>query len=232
MPSDPHLEPKPLPSRSRSLVRVFAIVVLCVTAALLLSVDWVYEGMERLLMEAEPMIASHPVVGAVVFVLLSALSAILAFFSSALLVPAAVFAWGKVLTVCLLWLGWMLGGLFAFAVGRGLRSQKGSESKLPGRLEAYLPGVTQDISFPMILLFQLALPSEIPGYLCGFLGVPLRRYFMAMSLAELPYAVGVVLLGETVVNRQIGWLVTLGVVGAILGFVLIRLLHRRLDPPK
>lgn len=225
-------KPKPLPSRTRSLVRVFAIVVLCVTAALLLSVDWVYEGMERLLMEAEPMIASHPVAGAVVFVLLSALSAILAFFSSALLVPAAVFAWGKVLTVCFLWLGWMLGGLFAFAVGRGLRGHKAGESRLPGRLETYLPGVTRDISFSMILLLQLALPSEIPGYLCGFLGVPLRRYFVAMALAELPYAVGAVLLGETVVNRQIGWLVALGVIGAILGFVLIRALHRRLDPPK
>lgn len=224
--------PKPLPSRTRSLVRVFAIVVLCVTAAMLLSVDWVFDGMERLLMEAEPIIASHPVIGAVVFVLLSALSAILAFFSSALLVPAAVFAWGNVLTVCFLWLGWMLGGLFAFAVGRGLRSHKGGESRLPGRLEAYLPGVTQDISFPMILLFQLALPSEIPGYLCGFLGVPLRRYFGAMALAELPYAVGAVLLGETVVNRQIGWLVALGVVGAVLGFLLIRALHRRLDQPK
>lgn len=226
------LPPKPLPSRTRSLVRVLAIVVLCVTAAMLLSVDWVYEGMERLLMAAEPVIASHPVVGAVVFVVLSALSAILAFFSSALLVPAAVFAWGNVLTVCFLWLGWMLGGLFAFAIGRGLRSHKGNESRLPGRLEAYLPGVTKDISFPMILLFQLALPSEIPGYLCGFLGVPLRRYFVAMSLAELPYAVGSVLLGETVVNREIGWLLALGVVGAFLGFILIRALHRRLDQRK
>lgn len=224
--------PKPLPSRTRSLVRVLAIVVLCVTAALLLSVDWVYEGMERLLMEAEPVIASHPVAGAAVFVVLSALSAILAFFSSALLVPAAVFAWGNVLTVCLLWLGWMLGGLFAFAVGRGLRGHEGGESRLPGRLEAYLPGVTRDIGFPTILLFQLALPSEIPGYLCGFLGVPLRRYFFAMALAELPYAVGSVLLGETVVNRDIGWLVALGVVGAVLGFILIRALHRRLDRPE
>jgi hypothetical protein len=46
------------------------------------------------------------VLGAVVFVLLSAVSAMLAFFSSALLVPAAVFAWGNTLAVGLLWLGY------------------------------------------------------------------------------------------------------------------------------
>ena len=103
---------KPPHLHTRSLVRALAIVLICVSAALFLSIDSVYEVLHRALAEAEPMIAAHPVLGAVVFVLLSAVSAMLAFFSSALLVPAAVFAWGNTLAVGLLWLGWLLGGMF------------------------------------------------------------------------------------------------------------------------
>ena len=45
------------------------------------------------------------------FVLLAAISAVLAFFSSALLLPVAVFTWGSKVTFVLLWLGWLLGGI-------------------------------------------------------------------------------------------------------------------------
>lgn len=213
----------------RSLVRVVVIVVACVSAALLLSVDWVYEGLQRLLADAEPLISAHPLLGILVFVLLSAVSAMLAFFSSALLVPAAVYSWGNTLTVGLLWLGWLLGGMFTYSLGRGLRRPPGEQDGPPSRFAAYLPKVAAEIKFPLVLLWQLALPSEIPGYLCGYLRVPFRVYVSALAVAELPYAIGAVLLGESVVNRKLGWLVALGVVGATIGFFLVRMLHRRLE---
>jgi hypothetical protein len=43
-------------------------------------------------------IAAHPVGGAIVFIGLAALSAMLGFVSSAVLVPAAVYAWGAAWT--------------------------------------------------------------------------------------------------------------------------------------
>ncbi|WP_233613457.1 MULTISPECIES: hypothetical protein [Corallococcus] len=52
------------------------------------------------------------------FVLLSSLSAMLAFFSSALLLPVALQAWGKAVCALLLWLGWMLGGACAYGIAR------------------------------------------------------------------------------------------------------------------
>jgi len=216
-------------SRASSLVRVFVILLICVSVALMLSVDWAYEALQRLLSDAEPLISAHPWLGAVVFVALSAVSAILAFFSSALLVPAAVFTWGKAVTVGLLWLGWLLGGLVMFAVGRSLRRNPELESGPPSRFAAYLPKLSEEVGFSLVLLWQLALPSEIPGYLCGYLGVPFRTYVLALALAELPYAIGAVLLGESVVNREPGWLVALGVVFATLGYFLLRMLHRRID---
>ena len=53
----------------------------------------------------------------------------------------------------------------------------------------------------------------------------------ALALAELPYAVGAVLLGDGVVNRHVGWMVALGLGAAALSLSAVRLLQRRLDPP-
>ena len=214
-------------SRRKALLRALAVVLACAAAAALLSVDAVYAALQRLLLAAEPLIAAHPLVGAVAFVALAALSAVLAFFSSALLVPAAVFTWGQWLTGALLWLGWWLGGLFAYTVGRSLRRSTAAHEGAPGRFAAYLPASTQTLGFPLVLLWQLVLPSEIPGYVCGWLRVPRRTYLAAVAVAELPYAVGAVLVGETVVQRHTGWLLALGVLAAVLVYALVRMLQAR-----
>ena len=53
-----------------------------------------------------------------------------------------------------------------------------------------------------VLLFQLAVPSEIPGYLLGTLGYRFSRYLVVVSVGEVPYALGTVLLGESFVSRE------------------------------
>ncbi|MFO1393035.1 MAG: VTT domain-containing protein [Steroidobacteraceae bacterium] len=199
------------------------------SAALLVSVDAVYGALQRVLSAAEPLIAGHPYLGAVVFVGLAAVSAILAFFSSALLLPAAVYAWGNTVTLGLLWLGWLLGGMCTYALGRGLRRPQGKAPRTSTQLDFYLQRVRGEVTFALVLLLHLAVPSEIPGYLCGYLGVRRRIYVSALALAELPFAVGAVMLGDGVVNRQIGWLVGFGLTGAALSLCALWVLHRRLD---
>ena len=211
--------------------RALSIALICMVAALLLSADAVYASLQRALAAAEPLIAGHPYLGPVVFVGLAAASAVLAFFSSALLLPPAVYAWGVPTSVGLLWLGWLLGGMGTYALGRGLRGQQGRTSRAPSRFDFYLHRLPHDLKFALVLMLCLALPSEIPGYLCGYVGVRFRTYFAALALAELPYAVGAVLLGDGVVNRHIGWLVALGLGAAALSLCAVHLLHRRLDPP-
>jgi uncharacterized membrane protein YdjX (TVP38/TMEM64 family) len=220
MPMKPHV---------RSWARPAVVVLVCASAALLLSVDEVYGSLQRALTAAEPLIAGHPYLGPVVFLLLAALSAVLAFFSSAVLLPAAVFTWGSTVTLGLLWLGWLFGGICTYALGRGLHRPRGKAPGTPSQFDFYLRRIPGEVTFVMVLLLYLALPSEIPGYLCGYLGVRLRTYVAALALAELPYAVGAVLLGDGVVNRQIGWLVTVGLIGAGLGLYALRVLHRQLD---
>lgn len=215
--------------RIRSWVRALVFVLICVSAALLLSVDAVYEGLHRTLAAAEPLIAGHPYLGPVVFVLFAAASAVLAFFSSALLLPAAVYAWGSTVTFGLLWLGWLLGGICTYWLGRGLRGSQRAESEISRQFDFYIQRVRGETTFALVLLLCLALPSELPGYICGYLRVRFRTYFAALALAELPYAVGAVLLGAGVVNRHIGVLVAFGLIGAALSLVALRTLHRRLD---
>jgi uncharacterized membrane protein YdjX (TVP38/TMEM64 family) len=204
-------------------------VLICTSVALLLSVDAVYGGLQQLLSVAEPLIAGHPYLGAVVFVVLAAVSAILAFFSSALLLPAAVYAWGNTVTFGLLWLGWLLGGMCTYALGRGLRRPDGTAPRTSRQLDFYVQRVRGDVTFTLVLLLNLAMPSEIPGYLCGYLGVRRRTYFAALAVAELPFAIGAVMLGDGVVNRHIGWLVAFGLAGAAFSLCALWALHRQLD---
>src|SRR5215204_6004767 len=61
---------------------------------------------------------AHPVLGAAVFFLFAAISAMLAFTSSVVLVPAANLVWGKLITFLLLWGGWVAGAVVAFEIGK------------------------------------------------------------------------------------------------------------------
>ncbi len=113
-----------------------------------------------------------------------------------------------------------------------MRRPRRTLSKAPSQIDFYLQRVPGEVTFALVLLLCLALPSEIPGYLCGYLGVRLRTYVAALALAELPYAFGAVLLGDGVVNRQVGGLLAFGLIGAALSAYALWLLHKRLEQPR
>ncbi len=212
-------------------IRRRALAVLCVFAvgAGLLAFQGIHGWISTALQAAAPWIASHPALGPAAFVALSALSAVFAFFSSAVIVPAAVYVWGKGLTACLLWLGWWLGGALTYAMGRGLRKPLSALARTSA-LDEYLPHLPHELSWSNILLLQLALPSEVPGYLCGLLRVRVSVYATALAIAELPYAIGAVMVGEGIVEGRVGWLLALGAAAAVSMLYAYRVLRRRLRP--
>lgn len=177
---------------------------------------------------AERIIARQPALGAVLFVLLSALSALLAFFSSAILVPAGIVAWGKGGTLVLLWLGWLLGGLIAYGLARGLGRPAVSWLVSRQALARYEQRVTEHASFATALLVQLALPSELPGYLFGLARLPLRRYLPVLALAELPFALGAIYLGAGFLEKNVVVLLAVGAAGILFSASAFHALHRRL----
>jgi uncharacterized membrane protein YdjX (TVP38/TMEM64 family) len=126
------------------------------------------------------------------------------------------------------WLGWFLGGLCAYGIsrslGRPLLRTIGS-----AKVSAfYQQRLSANVGLPVVLLLQLALPSEIPGYLCGLLRVRLRIYAAALALAELPFAIGTVWVGESILRREGGWLIGLGLLAAVASGYALYLLHRAL----
>jgi uncharacterized membrane protein YdjX (TVP38/TMEM64 family) len=180
------------------------------------------------LSKAEPVIAAHPLWGALLFLLLSALSAMLAFFSSAVLVPVAIQAWGKLGCTFLLWLGWILGGACAYGIARfggrpivrRLTSSKG--------FARYEERISRNTPFGLVLLFQLAVPSEIPGYVLGLARYGLRRYLVILALAELPYALGTVWIGESLLEQRTVLLLGLGALAIFFSAWALHVLRKRL----
>jgi uncharacterized membrane protein YdjX (TVP38/TMEM64 family) len=185
-------------------------------------------ALARLLAEAGPVITEHPFWGAALFVLVSALSAMLAFFSSAVLVPVALHTWGKLVTVLLLWVGWIVGGASAYGIARYWGRPVVRRLTSASRLARYEERISQRSSWSLVLLFQLAVPSEIPGYVLGLARYGLRRYLAILALAELPYAVGTVYLGASLLERQTLVLLGLGVLGILFSVWALRTLRKRL----
>lgn len=195
---------------SRTLAhRAIILLVALVAAALLASSDAVHGWIVALLAAATPVMVRHSVFGAIIFVALAALSAMLVFFSSVLLVPIGVQAWGEPGCFLLLWVGWVLGGVITYSIGRWFaRAGAGRvlSTKKFQRYAAYLP---REHSFAAAVLIQIVLPSDVSGYFFGLVGFPARTYFSALAVAELPYALVTVFLGVAFVQRQYAVLLSL-----------------------
>jgi uncharacterized membrane protein YdjX (TVP38/TMEM64 family) len=217
-----------MPERAAFRRRVGVLVALLAAAALLAASDPAHAVVRAGFEQARLVIAAHPTLGKVVFVLVSILSAMLAFFSSAVIVPVAVYAWGEATTLALLWGAWLIGGAASYLVGRTLGRRVAAWAISPARVDYYAARITARAGFPTILLFQLALPSEIPGYVLGMVRCRVGIYLAALALAELPFAVGAVYLGESFVRGDYALLVGLGIAGIAFSATAFHHLHRRI----
>jgi len=218
----------PGPSRVRRAV--FLAGALAVGLALVLSRP-VHERIVALLAAADAVIRSHPVWGVVVFVVLAALSAMVAFFSSALLIPPAVYAWGTWWSFVLLWAGWFSGGVLAYGAGRMFGLGVVRHVVSPGTIARFDLSRRSGLSLAPMLLLQLALPSDVAGYVFGLLRCPLRPYLLALAIAEVPYAAGAVLLGRSFLERDVLPLIAVGLAAVALSWWAIRAVRRRTGAP-
>jgi uncharacterized membrane protein YdjX (TVP38/TMEM64 family) len=207
--------------------RVALIVGVVLVLALIASTDMLHAPLQRLTDATAPLMRAHPVAGAAAFVLWSALSAMLAFFSSAVLVPVAVQVWGATGTTLLLWLGWTLGGVGAYTVARVAGRPLVRRLLKANVLARYEHRVSTQAPIGLVILLQLGLPSEIPGYLLGLVRYAPWRYVLALVIAELPWAVLTVLLGTTLMERRATVLLAVGAVAAALGGAALLALRAR-----
>lgn len=206
--------------------RAAVLMALVAALAAIASSSAVHDALRTGLGMTDGLIAQHAVAGMVSFVALAGVSAMLAFVSIALAIPAAVSAWGTPGTAALLWLGWILGGIATYSVGRFLGRPVvrwlAAEAALR-KVEALMPAEAQ---LAWIVLLQLALPSELPGYVLGLLGYPLVRYATALAIAELPYALATVYLGKSFIEGRGGLVLLIGVLLTLFSLAAFGRLHR------
>ena len=190
--------------------------------------DAAYDLLMRLLAVTERVIAANPLAGAALFTLFAALSGMLAFFSGAVIVPVAVNAWGPTRSAALLWIGWVLGGACAYAIGRVL-GRPMVNRLARDKLARYEQKIGREAPFGLVVLFQLALPSEVPGYILGLVRYSFLRYIIVVALGELPYAIGTVILGDSFLNRRVLPFIGLAALAALFSTWAYSRLHQRLE---
>lgn len=208
--------------------RGLGVLALAVLVAVIAASDALHDPLARLLALTEGMIHDSPRLGPVLFVLFAALSGILAFFSSAVIVPIAVHAWGPARCVVLLWLGWLLGGAVTYLIGRTLGRPVVRRLASAELLARYEQKLGQDAPFGLVALFQLAMPSEVPGYVLGLVRYSFVRYIVVVAGGELLWAAGTVLLGDSLIERRVAPALAIGAAAALLSAIAYARLHRRL----
>jgi uncharacterized membrane protein YdjX (TVP38/TMEM64 family) len=203
------------------------VAVLVACAALLLLTPSVHARLIDTIDSVGELIRRQAVLGMGAFVLLAAASAMLAFVSSAVLIPVAVHVWGAPLCALLLWLGWFLGGVATYAVGRYLGRPIVERLVSPATIGRYEVWARSSVALAPILLVQLALPSDAAGYIFGIVRCRPVVFLAALALAEVPYALGAVYLGVSFLERDAIALFGLGLAGIALSVWALTMVHRR-----
>ena len=97
--------------------------------------------------------------------------------------------------------GWIAGEIAAFGIGnvaRPLLVRLGHQNKL----SKYQQFVSRRMKFWTTILFCIAVPSEIPGYVLGGLRYPFLKFLGAIAIAESIYAFGIVIAGQNLVTAK------------------------------
>jgi uncharacterized membrane protein YdjX (TVP38/TMEM64 family) len=218
-----------MPERTAHRRTLVVLVLLIVVAILVAGSAPLHRVSERVVSALASLIADHPTLGVVAFVSLAALSAMLAFVSSVVLVPVAVHQWGSTVTVLLLWVSWLAGGIGGYVIGRYLGGPAVRRLAGAARLRHFEERISASAPIWLVFLFQLALQSEIPAYVLGTVRYPLFKYLLALGAAELPIAIAAVMLGTGFLNRQYWLMAGVGLAGvAVVGLAIV-VLHRHLS---
>jgi uncharacterized membrane protein YdjX (TVP38/TMEM64 family) len=219
------LPPRMPAAWKRAIVLVLAVLALAALAAS----DTINLLFLRAVDTAERVITMYPTLGASLFVVFSALSAMLAFFSTAIITPVAVRTWGETMSIALLWMGWMLGGMCAYGIGRTLGRSVARALTSDDAVDRFEHRISNRAPFGLVLLFQLAMPSEVPGYVLGVARYSFFKYLVILGMVELPFAIGTVHLGASFLEQRTLTLIAIGVLGIAATTWAIYALQKRLS---
>ncbi len=186
-----------IPKKKFILIAVVAVAILIFWSSIVLQEEY-----WRLVGFFESQATAKPFLSIFIFLLLTVFSMMFLFFSSVLLVPVAVSVWGSLTTTTLLLVGWLLGAILSYILGRyaGYPILKYFISSR--KLDHYRNLFSENSSFLLVFLLRFVLPSEIPGYALGLLRFNFQKYLLITMLAEIPYALVTVYAIEAILNKD------------------------------
>ena len=202
--------------------------MLCLALAAFAASGSLHAAFLDVLAASKDVIVESPVLGALLFLLLAAISAMLAFVSIAILVPVAVYVWGEPFSMLLLWVGWIMGGAAAYGIARLLGRRFVQWLTADSALNRLEHRLRPDTPFSLILIFQLGLPSEIPGYVLGLVRYPFGRYLLALAIVEVPYTIATIYLGAGLVDARGGLVLAIGLSAVALSVGAFYVLRKRM----
>ncbi len=217
-----------MPHHHHHFRRIVILVIVLVAVFLVARSDTIHHAVLDVLGEAEELMHEYPRSGMLLFVVLAAFSAMLTFFSSTALVPIGVYVWGPTTTMLLLLIGGVSGGTAGYWASHTWGRRLVKRIFPSARFRRYETFFRNSARWRTILLFRVALQSELPSYVLGLVRYPFKKYLPIMILGELPYVVLVVYLGEKLLERNSGVFAAVLILGLTLTALALWLLHREM----
>jgi uncharacterized membrane protein YdjX (TVP38/TMEM64 family) len=174
----------------------------------------------------------NPIWGGILFVAVSALAVLFSPFSSVPLVPSAIMAWGNSGTFWLLYLGWIIGGVFAYLIGSFFRERIIKRFIPLEKVEYYKERISANSQFWLVFLFRLAIPSEAASYTLGIIRYDFWKYLAVTILTEIFFALFVVYSSSVLLSGKILYFIAVLIAGGAALYSLYRYVQRRIKKPE
>ncbi len=209
--------------QTRAIILVVALLVMGI-----IFFGWLQSAFFGITQFLEALVQSHPVLGPFAFIAFAACSVLLGPFSSSPLIPSAVFIWGPFQTTVFLLGGWLIGNTLAYILGYTLGRPLLEHIVEKETFAKWTRIIQKEASFGLAFLFRFAMPAET-GYLFGMIRYEIKHYLLLTFLAELPFALVAIYVGQAFI--QANWFVffILALVYAVMMTFASALLRRRIS---
>jgi len=171
-------------------------------------------------------IDQNPFLGALLYIFLNIVDAVLAPGATLPLIPVAAHAWGPVPAAIVTTIGWTVGSLIAFLIARRWGYPIVKKLTSIERLRQMKKYIPEDLFWSIVVL-RLFMPMDIMSYVLGlFTDISWSRYVIATALGVAPMAVVLAYVGKLPNAYD---LITFGVgLGVVAAYVMVaRRRHRR-----
>ena len=154
--------------------------------------------------EAKIFVERGGVFGMVAYAVIAVIATVAAPISVAPLMPIAANVWGVAATAALSILGWTIGSLVAFAIGRRYGLPLAQKFISVHNLEKLHKHIPQKRIFWSVVLLRIMIPVDLLSYALGIFGVlGWRRYTLATIIGITPFAFIFSYLGTLPISYQL-----------------------------